>query len=153
VILGLADCEYYGVDPVGTRVWKRLQSRRTIVEIRDEIPEAFDVESDRYERNLIALLQEMGTRFGSGRAAVSMSTGGDVACVARDGGRASRRERGLVRCGGALGSVRRRNRMSGIGSDSPSAETNARLDGIGPPPARPHLAGMPRRRSSFLPGS
>jgi len=59
VILGLADGVYYGLDPVGTRVWKHLQSRSTIVAIRDAILEEFDVESEICERDLIALVQEM----------------------------------------------------------------------------------------------
>ena len=37
VLLSLTDGVYYGLDPVGTRVWDLVQEPRTITEVRDAI--------------------------------------------------------------------------------------------------------------------
>jgi Coenzyme PQQ synthesis protein D (PqqD) len=58
-ILNLKDGVYYGLDPVGARIWKLVQSPRTVREIRDTLLAEYDVESDRCEKDLIALLEEL----------------------------------------------------------------------------------------------
>ena len=59
IILGLADGIYYGLDPVGTRIWEILQERKTLNEIRDILLEEFDVEADVCMRELKELLQDL----------------------------------------------------------------------------------------------
>ena len=61
VILGLKNSVYYGVNPVGASVWKLLQSRRSIAELRDAVLEEYDVEKERCERDLLELLGKMQT--------------------------------------------------------------------------------------------
>src|SRR5674476_544232 len=61
-ILNLKDGVYYGLDPVGARIWKLIQTPQTVREIRDTLLADYDVESDRCERDLIALLEELAQR-------------------------------------------------------------------------------------------
>jgi len=50
---------YQGLDPVGARIWKLIQTPRTVREVRDTLLEEYDVEAERCEKDLIALLQEL----------------------------------------------------------------------------------------------
>jgi Coenzyme PQQ synthesis protein D (PqqD) len=50
---------YYGLDPIGTQVWKLLQSPRKIADIHEFLLQEYDVESDRCERDLLALLEDL----------------------------------------------------------------------------------------------
>jgi hypothetical protein len=59
VILSLKNGIYYGLDPVGTRIWTLLQEPRSVIEVRDALLERYDVEPARCERDLLALLGEM----------------------------------------------------------------------------------------------
>ena len=59
-ILHLQSGVYYGLDPVGARVWNLLQEEpRKVNEIRDTLLEEYDVEPERCTRDLLALLQKM----------------------------------------------------------------------------------------------
>jgi hypothetical protein len=62
VILHLEDGVYYGLDPVGTDVWHLLQEPRLVAEIRDRIVEEYDVDAERCERDLLALLRDLAQR-------------------------------------------------------------------------------------------
>lgn len=59
VILDLEAGVYYGLDAVGARVWELLQQPRAVAGLRDAILAEFDVEPERCERDLLALLQEL----------------------------------------------------------------------------------------------
>jgi hypothetical protein len=61
-ILDLQAGTYYGLDNVGARVWSLIQEPRTVVEIRDIIVSEYEVEPDRCERDLIALLQRLADK-------------------------------------------------------------------------------------------
>ena len=56
-ILDLTGGTYYGLDPVGARIWSLIQEPRKVEEIRDILVSEYEVEQDRCERDLIALLQ------------------------------------------------------------------------------------------------
>jgi len=58
-ILQLASGIYYGLNPVGARVWALLQQPRTVREIRDALLAEYDVGPERCERDLVALLQTL----------------------------------------------------------------------------------------------
>lgn len=58
-ILGLKNSVYYGLDPVGARVWGLLQQPTTVGEIRDAIVSEYDVTAEDFERDLIGLLWQM----------------------------------------------------------------------------------------------
>jgi hypothetical protein len=59
VILDLASGIYYGLNGVAARIWNLLQEPRTVGEIRDALLEDFDVERERCELDLMALLQQL----------------------------------------------------------------------------------------------
>jgi hypothetical protein len=58
-ILNLKSGVYYGLDAVGARIWDLIQGPRTVHEIRDVIVEEYDVELERCERDLFALLDQL----------------------------------------------------------------------------------------------
>jgi hypothetical protein len=59
VILGLQNSVYYGVNPVGAAIWKLLQRKRSVAELRDAVLEEYDVEKERCERDLLDLLGKL----------------------------------------------------------------------------------------------
>ncbi len=44
VILNLADSTYYGLDPVGTRVWDLVQEPKTVREVVDTLLQEYEVD-------------------------------------------------------------------------------------------------------------
>jgi hypothetical protein len=58
-ILNLKSGVYYGLDPVGARIWKLVQTPLTVREVRDTLLDEYDVDADRCERDLIALLDDL----------------------------------------------------------------------------------------------
>jgi hypothetical protein len=58
-ILNLASGVYYGLDATGARVWNLVQTPRTVNEIRDALLKEYDVEAERCERDLLALLGDL----------------------------------------------------------------------------------------------
>ncbi|HTW23573.1 MAG TPA: PqqD family peptide modification chaperone [Candidatus Baltobacteraceae bacterium] len=60
-ILNLKNTVYYGLDPVGSRIWALLQQKRSVGELRDLLVEEYDVEAERCERDLLDLLEKMRT--------------------------------------------------------------------------------------------
>ena len=58
-ILDLKAGVYYGLDAVGARIWHLLQEPKTVDQLRDALLEEYDVEADRCERDLLALLQRL----------------------------------------------------------------------------------------------
>lgn len=59
VILHMAEGMYYGLENVGTSIWDLLQQPRTVREICEHIVQAYDVEKERCEKELLALLQDL----------------------------------------------------------------------------------------------
>ena len=59
VILNLESGVYYGLDAVGARIWNLIQEPRTVNEIRDALLEEYEVEPDRCERDIVALLEQL----------------------------------------------------------------------------------------------
>jgi hypothetical protein len=59
VILNIKSGVYYGLDRVGARIWSLLQQPRTVSEIKDALLAIYDVEPERAERELIALLEKL----------------------------------------------------------------------------------------------
>ena len=62
VILNLKAGVYYGLNPVGARIWNLIQEPRTVHEIRDAILEEYDVDPDRCERDLLVLLRDLAAK-------------------------------------------------------------------------------------------
>jgi len=61
-ILNFSSGLYYGLDEVGARVWKLISEPKSVIAIRDSIVEEYDVDPDRCERDLIALLTELADK-------------------------------------------------------------------------------------------
>ena len=62
-ILNLENGVYYGLNPVGARVWNLIQEPRTFADLRDALLGEYDVEAARLEsdlRDLVAQLAEQG---------------------------------------------------------------------------------------------
>ncbi len=59
VILNLKSGVYYGLSEVGASIWNLIQQPKTVNEIRDAIVTEYEVEPERCDRDLLALLQEL----------------------------------------------------------------------------------------------
>jgi hypothetical protein len=59
VILDLERGVYYGLDEVGAWVWQSIQTPRTVADVHSALLEEFDVDADRGERDLLALLDDL----------------------------------------------------------------------------------------------
>jgi hypothetical protein len=62
VILNLKDGVYYGLNPMGARIWDLIQESRTVGEIRNIILEEYEVEPERCEQDLVRLLNELAAK-------------------------------------------------------------------------------------------
>jgi hypothetical protein len=58
-ILNIKNGVYYGLDPVGARIWNLMQEPRAVAEIQDVITSEYDVEPERCARDLVGLLEKL----------------------------------------------------------------------------------------------
>ena len=58
-ILNVKSGVYYGLDPVGARIWSLIQEPRAVEEIQRAITGEYDVEPDRCSRDLFSLLEKL----------------------------------------------------------------------------------------------
>lgn len=58
-ILNIKNGVYYGLDPVGARIWHLIQEPCPVNYIRDVLFKEYEVEAGRCECDLITLLQEL----------------------------------------------------------------------------------------------
>ncbi len=58
-ILNTKNGVYYGLDPVGARIWTLMQEPRAVSEIQKTIAGEYDVESERCTRDLFGLLEKL----------------------------------------------------------------------------------------------
>lgn len=58
-ILNLKDGVYYGLNPVGARVWKLVQEPATLEEILKTLLEEYDVEEEQCFQDTVELLEEL----------------------------------------------------------------------------------------------
>jgi coenzyme PQQ synthesis protein D (PqqD) len=59
VILNLKNGVYYGLDRVGSRIWNLIQAPTMVAFIRDSLLAEYEVDSERCEADLLALLQKL----------------------------------------------------------------------------------------------
>lgn len=59
VILHLGNGTYFGLDPIGARLWDALQSGEPPISICESVLETYDVEPDQLAIDLRALLDEL----------------------------------------------------------------------------------------------
>ncbi len=62
VILQLQDGIYYGLNPVGARVWALVQEPRTVEDIKASLLNEYEVEPSQCDRDLATLLSELSIR-------------------------------------------------------------------------------------------
>jgi len=60
-LLHLPQGIYYGLDAVGAKVWALIQTPTSVRDVRNAIVREYDVEADRCEHDLLALLTELAT--------------------------------------------------------------------------------------------
>ena len=58
-ILNLKSSVYYGLDPVGARVWTLLRKAWNVAHLRDALVDEYQVEAERCGRDLLDLLENM----------------------------------------------------------------------------------------------
>ena len=59
VMLDLAKGAYFGLGPVGARMWQLLAEGKTLAEVCDAIVEEYEVARDAVERDLLALVADL----------------------------------------------------------------------------------------------
>ena len=58
-ILNIKSGVYYGLDPVGARIWNLVQEPRAVAEIHSTLTNEYDVEPERCARDLVGLLEKL----------------------------------------------------------------------------------------------
>lgn len=62
VIVHLDSGMYYGLDPVGTRLWQLIDAHRELKPVFDAALAEFDVEPEVLQRDLLQLVSELASR-------------------------------------------------------------------------------------------
>ena len=58
-ILNLKDGVYYGLDPVGAKIWNLIQKPRVLKEVIEIICDEYDVDKDRCKNDIFELIEEL----------------------------------------------------------------------------------------------
>ena len=58
-ILNLKDGVYYGLDPVGAKIWNLIQKPRVLKEVIEIICDEYDVDTDRCKNDIFELIEEL----------------------------------------------------------------------------------------------
>jgi len=61
VILNLESGTYFGLDPVGTRIWSLLQKNASLREAFETLQQEYEVAPNRLEGDLLRLVKELHT--------------------------------------------------------------------------------------------
>jgi hypothetical protein len=59
VVLDLATGTYFGLDPVGARIWELMGEGKTLGEICDRMEEDYEVSREELERDTLRLAEEL----------------------------------------------------------------------------------------------
>lgn len=59
VMLDLAKGAYFGLDPVGARMWQLLQEGKSLEDVRDAMAEEYEAPREDIERDLLALVDKL----------------------------------------------------------------------------------------------
>ena len=62
VILDLASGTYYGLDPVGARIWQLMAEGKTLATVCEILLDEFDVTRETLERDVLHLTQEFSAK-------------------------------------------------------------------------------------------
>lgn len=58
-VLNMKNSVYYGLNPVGARIWSLLRQPRSVRELCDVIVGEYEVEHEQCERDVLDLLEKM----------------------------------------------------------------------------------------------
>lgn len=58
-ILNLKNSVYYGMNPVGARIWELLKQPKSVSELCDVLLDEYEVDQERCVQDLLALLHKM----------------------------------------------------------------------------------------------
>ena len=64
LMMSVENGEYYGLDEIGSEIWRMLEEPLLVTQICEELIVSFDVGPEECERDVIGLLQEMLTPLG-----------------------------------------------------------------------------------------
>lgn len=59
VILDLISGTYYGLDPVGARIWQLMAEGQTLAQLCTQMLDEYEVAQDDLERDVLALVQTL----------------------------------------------------------------------------------------------
>ena len=59
VILDLNSGVYFGLDPIGARIWQLLSEDRTLAETCDVMLQEYEVDREKLESDMIALMETL----------------------------------------------------------------------------------------------
>lgn len=59
VLLDLSSGTYFGLDPLGTRIWQLAQQRGRLAAVLERLVEEFDIDRGRAETDLLAFVDEL----------------------------------------------------------------------------------------------
>ena len=59
VLLDLASERYFGLDPVGTRIWALLDQGQPLQQVLDALCDEYDAPRERLQEDLLALVAEL----------------------------------------------------------------------------------------------
>jgi hypothetical protein len=62
VLLHLASGTYFGLDPVGTRIWQLMAEGKTLLEICDKLIADYEVSREDLERDALALANSLAAK-------------------------------------------------------------------------------------------
>jgi len=62
VILDLASGTYFGLDPVGARMWQLMEQGKNFAQICDAMQEEYDVSRDVLEKDVLALAEALAEK-------------------------------------------------------------------------------------------
>lgn len=62
VILDLASGTYYGLDPVGARIWQLIAEGKALASVCETLIEEFDVSRETLEHDVLHLTKELRAR-------------------------------------------------------------------------------------------
>lgn len=58
-LLSMTDGVYYALNPVGAMIWDLVQEPRSVEELRDAVVARYEVEPDRSEHDVLAVLAKL----------------------------------------------------------------------------------------------
>lgn len=58
-ILDLKSGQYYGLNPMGARIWSLIQEPRSITEVLNTLLNEYEVDASQCEQDVMALVQKM----------------------------------------------------------------------------------------------